>query len=357
MSIRRTGRNYLVAASIVSSATLAACGGSDDGGRAGGATAAECGEVTLRLSHQWPEPTGEEGDFRSVLAQRFADQVAEETDGLMAVQIFSNSSLVKSTEQYDAMLEGALDMSVFPLAYAAGRVPEFDISAMPAVLRSHEEAQAWEDAEIGQRLEKIMEENGSKVLTWVWNAGAIGAKGDPVVSPDDIRPGMTVRSGFAYHDRMLEAAGAGVSGMPSNEIYSAMQTGVLDAAVTSTGSFASFRLEELVDSYTSPSENTFWFLFEPLIMSTETFDRLCAEQQEAVVQVGEDLQEFAYSASEEDDARVQEIFEEAGVEVVQMDDAAFEQWRELAQDQWAAFAESVEDGQELLDLAKQASGE
>jgi TRAP-type C4-dicarboxylate transport system substrate-binding protein len=95
-------------------------------------------------------------------------------------------------------------------------------------------------------------------------------------------------------------------------------------------------------------------MFEPLIISTEAFDKLCSEQQDAVTKVGEDLQEFAYTASEEDDTRVEQVFEEAGVEVVQMDDAAFEQWQELAQEQWKAFADSVEGGQELLDLAQQA---
>lgn len=356
MTIRR---GPLLATVLTSALALSACGSAAGGGEGGGGGAAgECGDVTLRLSHQWPEPTGEEGDFRSMLAQQFADKVAEETGGQVKVQVFANSSLVKSTEQYDAMMQGAVDMSVFPLDYASGRVPEWSITLMPAMVRNHEEAQAWQDAEIGKRLAENMEENGVKVLTWVWNAGAIGAKGDPIVTPDDIRPGMTMRAAGSYVERMLESAGAGISSLPSNEIYTAMQTGVLDAAVTSTGSFGSYNLQEQVDSYTSPSEgNTFWFMFEPLIISTSSFDKLCSEQQDAVVKVGEELQEFAYTASEEDDTRVEKLFADAGVEVVKMDDAAFEQWRELAQEQWTAYAESVEGGQELLDLAKEVSGQ
>ena len=356
-----TRRRTLTATILTSTLALAACGGGDGGGDGGDAAsgAGGCEDVTLRLSHQWPEPTGDEGDFRSVLAQRFADQVSEQTDGQVTVQIFPNSSLVKSTEQYDAMMQGAVDMSVFPLDYASGRVPEWSITLMPAMVRNHEEAQAWQDAEIGKRLQENMEENGVRILTWVWNAGAIGAKGDPVVSPDDVRSGMTMRAAGSYVERMLEDAGAGISSLPSNEIYTAMQTGVLDAAVTSTGSFGSYNLQEQVDSYTSPAGegNTFWFMFEPLIISTEAYDKLCPEQQDAVDQVGADLQEFAYTASEEDDAAVEKLFEEAGVEIASMDDEAFQQWRDLAQEQWQAYAESVEGGQEFLDLAKQVSGE
>ena len=55
--------------------------------------------------------------------------------------------------------------------------------------------------------------------------------------------------------------------------------------------------------------------------------------------------------------RVEEIFSEAGVEVTTMDDAAFDEWQKLAEKQWEAFATSAPNGQELLDLAKEASGE
>jgi TRAP-type C4-dicarboxylate transport system substrate-binding protein len=136
-----------------------------------------------------------------------------------------------------------------------------------------------------------------------------------------------------------------------------MQTGVLDAAVTSTGSFASYNLQEQVSSYTSPTENTFWFMFEPLIISTESMEQLCTEQQEAVRSVGEELQDFAYTASEEDDTKVEEVFADAGVEVVTMDDAAFGEWQALAEEQWEAYAESAPNGRELLDLAKEAAKE
>ena len=353
-------RRGILAATVVTTTTLtmAACGGGDSAGGGTAAAGGECGDATLRLSHQWPEPTGDEGDFRAVLAQRFADQVSEETDGQVTVQIFANSSLVKSTEQYDAMQQGAVDMSVFPLDYASGRVPEWSITLMPTLVRNHEDAQAWKDAEIGQRLAENMEENGVIPLTWVWNAGAIGTKGAPVEAPDDVRPGMTMRAAGSYVERMLEDAGAGISSLPSNEIYTAMQTGVLDAAVTSTGSFASFNLQEQVDSFTSPAAgNTFWFMFQPLIVSTEAFGKLCEDQQDALRQAGEDLQDFAYSASEEDDTRVEKVFADAGVEVVQMDDEEFQQWRDLAQKQWKAFADSVEGGQEMLDLAQEASGQ
>ncbi|MGH3648509.1 MAG: TRAP transporter substrate-binding protein DctP, partial [Micromonosporaceae bacterium] len=202
---------------------LTACGLAAGGGN---------GEkVTLRLSHQWPAVDKQgEGDFRSVLAQRFADRVRERTDGQVDIKIYPSNSLIeKPDQQYDAITRGAVDMSVYPLDYASGDVPQFSITLMPAMMRSHAEARKWQDAAIGRRVEKITEEHGVKILTWVWNAGAIAAKSaQPIVSPDDVRRGTVVRAAGSRVEQMLESVGFGISSMPSSEIYTAMQTGVLD---------------------------------------------------------------------------------------------------------------------------------
>lgn len=313
--------------------------------------------ITLKLSHQWPQATAEEGDFRSRLAVLFAEEVEKRTNGQVKIEIFPSSSLVKAQEQYDAMIAGALDMSVYPLDYAGGKVPQFGITLMPALVRNHKQAQGWKEAEIGKKIEEIAEQNGIKILTWVWNAGAIGNKGEPIITPDDIKPGMKMRAAGSYVEEMLASAGAGITSMASSEIYSALQTGVLDAAVTSASSFASYKLYEQIDSLVSSRKNTFWFMFEPLIISLNTWNKLTPEQQQIFLEVGAELQPFAYEESIKDDESVAQLFEEKGVKVVDMDDEAFEQWLELAKPVWEKFAQNVEGGQELLDLALQVSAE
>src|SRR5215204_2785649 len=326
---------------------LSACGLAESGG--GGD-----GPVTLRLSHQWPGASEGEGDFRAVLAQRFAQQVKERTNGDVTVRIYPNNSLIEDPEQqYQAMEEGTTQMSVFPLDYASGDVPAFSITLMPAMVRDHAQAQNWQDAEIGRRVEEMTEENGVKVLTWVWNAGAIGVKeGDPVVSPGDVQSGMVTRAAGPRVEQMLERVGFGLASMDSSEIYNAMQTGTLDSAITSTSSFSSYRLYEQVNSYTSPTGgNTFWFMFEPLIISMEEFEQLTPEQQKIFEEEGAELQEYAYTASQEDDVRVDKEFEEAGVKVVPMDAKSFAEWQQVSQPVWDDFARDVEGGQEMIELA------
>lgn len=340
---------------VVATASCAPGSGKESGEGAGEA-AAECSDVELRLSHQWPEATSEEGDFRSQIAQRFAEQIAEQTDDKVKVTIYPNSTLAKATEQYEALSAGSIDMSVFPLDYGSGQVPEWSITLMPGLVRSHEAAKQWDSSEIGEAVHKSMEENGLIALTDVWNAGGIGIKADkPVVRPGDVPPGSTWRAAGTYVERMLEESGAGITSLPSSEIYPSMQTGVLDAAVTSASSFASYNLQEQVKSYTSPTENTFWFMYEPLVISEQAFGKMCAEQQEAARSIGADLQEYAYTASAEDDSRVEKIFKDAGVNVVTMSDEDFAEWQPVAEKQWESYANEIEGGQELLDLAKKVA--
>jgi TRAP-type C4-dicarboxylate transport system substrate-binding protein len=318
-------------------------------------------EVNLRLSHQWPGVNEEgEGDFRAVLANRFAEEVDQRTDGQVTAEIFPSNSLIEDpTEQYEAITQGTSDMSVFPLDYASGDVPAFSITLMPTMVRNHEQSQNWQEAEIGQRIQELTEENDVKILTWVWNAGAIGVRsGDPIVSPDDVQGGNVTRAAGPRIEQMLERVGFGLSSMPSSDIYNAMQTGTLDSAITSTGSFSSYRLYEQVSGYTSPTGGyMFWFMFEPLIIGMDQFEQLSPEEQDAVEEAGAELQDYAYEAAAEDDVRVDEEFEENGVDVVQMNEESFEQWQEASQPVWESFAEEVEGGQELIDLADQVPAE
>ena len=134
-------------------------------------------------------------------------------------------------------------------------------------------------------------------------------------------------------------------------MYSALQTGVLDAGITSASSFASYKLFEVVDYLTAPTNNTFWFMAEPLVISTKTWDTLSADQQAVMEEVAAELQTFVNEASTADDARVAKLFTDEGVDVYEIDDAAYAKWVEAAKPQWDAFAKDVEGGQELIDMA------
>ncbi len=141
----------------------------------------------LKLSHQFPASTGDSGDFRDQLARKFAAEVESRSGGSLKVEIYPGSSLMKTKSQFGALRKGILDMSVLPLAYGGGEVPEVTLTLMPALVQSYEQGLRWKTAPIGAELEKILEAKGIKIVTWVWQAGGIASRGNPIVAPEDAR--------------------------------------------------------------------------------------------------------------------------------------------------------------------------
>jgi len=308
-------------------------------------------ETVIKISHQFPAASDESGDFRDRLARKFAAEVEKRTMGELKFQIFPSGSLVKTTAQFSALRKGTLDMSVLPLAYGGGEVPEVNLTLMPATITSYEQAYRWKDAPIGKELEKILDAKGIKIITWIWQAGGMASISKPVVTPEDAK-GLKIRGGDRTMELVLKEAGASVVSLPSSEIYTAMSSGVLDAAMTSSTSLISFRLYELSKSVTSARNRTIWFMFEPLLISKDTWNKLTPAQQKIFTEVGASLEKFAIDAAKADDLKMAEVYTKAGVKVVDMDEATFNRWREIAKkSSYKDFAEKAPNGQALLDMA------
>ena len=107
---------------------------------------------TLKISHQFPGGTPDRGDFRDRLARRFAAEVSRRTGGDLAFEIHPGSTLMKTLSQFSALRRGALDLTVYPLAYAGTEVPEASIGLMPCLVTSYEQGTAWKTADVGREL-------------------------------------------------------------------------------------------------------------------------------------------------------------------------------------------------------------
>ena len=291
---------------------------------------AQTAEV-LKISHQFPGGTIAEGDFRDRLCRKFAFEVEKRTSGALKALIYPGSSLMKTNAQFSSMRKGALDMSLVPLSYAGGEVPETNIGLMPALVPSYAQGAAWKTAEVGKQLAKVLDAKGVLIVSWVWQAGGVASRTRPLVTPDDAK-GMKVRGGSREMDMMLKKAGAAVITLPSNEIYAAMQTGAMDAAMTSSTSFISFKLEEIAKHLTTGRDKTYWFMFEPLMISKEVFTKLPKVQQDVVMAVGAELEVFARDAAKADDKAAADIYAKAGAKVYDMNEATVKKWQVIARE-------------------------
>src|SRR5229473_1712915 len=258
--------------------------------------------TTLKISHQFPGGTIDKGDFRDRLCRVFAAEVAKRSGGEISAEIYPNSSLIKTNAQFSAMRKGALDISLYPMPYAGGEVPETNIGLMPGLVATYDQGLAWKKNPIGKALTDFLADKGIILLTWVW------------------------------------------------------QTGACDAGITSSTSLISFRLEEVSKALTSGAGASYWFMLEPLMMSKTIFDSLPKKHQDIILAVGTELEAFGKKGAQDDDIEVAKVYEKAGAKVSPLDVATVGKWRDIARDTaWKDYGAKTATAANLLKLASDVS--
>ncbi len=304
-------------------------------------------QVTLKASHQFP---GGKGDARDEMVQIIAREAKAANVGI-DIQVYPGASLFKPNDQWNAMVNGQLDISSFPLDYASGKIGAFSATLMPALVRNHERATRLNDSPFMKDIKAKIDKAGVVVLADAWLAGAVASKKGCIRKPEDIK-GLKIRSAGPTFAAMWQQAGASIVSIPSNEVYNALQTGVADATDTSTGSFVSFRIYEQVKCITAPGDNALWFMYEPVLMSKRSFNRLNAQQKDALIKAGKKSEDYFNKATKGLDDDMVATFKKNNVEVVSLTPAEFDAWVKIAQDSsYKQFAAEVPDGKKLIDEA------
>jgi TRAP-type C4-dicarboxylate transport system substrate-binding protein len=301
-------------------------------------------QITLKASHQFP---GGKGDARDEMVNLLAKEVEKANVGVK-IQVYPGQSLYKAMEQYKPLVEGQLDITSLPLDYAAGFVPEFSITLMPGLVKNHEHAQRLNTSPFMKDIKKLLNDQGAIVLADAWLAGGFASKNKCITNPESIK-GQVTRAAGPMFEEMLVGAGASISSMASSEVYQGLQTGVLNAVNTSSQSFVSFKLFEQVKCITPPGKYALWFMYQPLLMSKKSFDKLNPKQKEAILAAGKKAEQYITKESALLDSEMEKVFKEKGVQIHQMTEADFNAWIALAKKtSYKKFGEKVKGGDQLI---------
>src|ERR1700743_2725312 len=311
--------------------------------------------TALKISHQFPGGTIDKGDFRDRLCRMFAAEVSKRSNGDISADIYPNSSLIKTNAQFSAMRKGALDISLYPMPYAGGELPETNIGLMPGLVATYDQGLRWKKEPVGKALTDFLADKGIILLTWVWQAGGVASRSRAIVAPEDSK-GLKVRGGSREMDMVLQTAGASVLSVASNEIYAAMQTGACDAGITSSTSLISFRLEEVAKSLPSGAKASYWCMSETLLMSKSIFDALPKNHQDTILALGTEMEAFGRTGAQADDAEVAKTYAKTGAKVSALDAATVNKWRDIARDTaWKDYSAKSAKAANLLKLASDVS--
>src|SRR5258708_2578193 len=183
-----------------------------------------------------------------------------------------------------------------------------------------------------------------------------GGKGD--VRDDMVQ--MIAKAAQAANVGLTVQVYPGASLFKPNQQWNALVDGQLDISLfaldnandTSLGTFDSTRLYEVTDCLTAPGNNALWFMYEPVLMSKKSLDKLNKAQQDALIKAGKDAQAYFEGKADAVNNEAIKDFEDHKVKVVTLGDADYNTWLDLAKKtSYAKFAKDVPNGQKLIDEA------
>ena len=213
-------RNFLALTGAgLATAGLAACGGSESGG-GGGAT-------TLRLAFNQTE-----NHPQYIAFTEMGKRLSERTDGAYSIEVYPNETLGAQQEAIQLLQDGSLELAMVGGAQMENFSEDFIVFNLPFVFDSQEHQSAvTNDPEIVGDLYSSLEGENISVLAGLHGGirNVYNAKG-PVVTPDDMA-GLKIRVQESdTHIEMLNLMGGSATPMAQGEVYTALQSGVLDGA-------------------------------------------------------------------------------------------------------------------------------
>ena len=229
-------------------------------------------QTVLRSAETHPDgyPTTEAVEY-------FGQLIEERTDGRYKVEVYHSAQLGQEADTIEQVRAGVIDLNRVSMGPWNGLVPETQVPSLPYIFRSPEHMRKVMLGEIGDEIAAGFEEHGVVLLTY-YDGGARSFYNSqkPIESPADIQ-GMKLRvmQSDIFVD-MVAALGGTATPMPYGEVYSAIQTGVVDGAENNFPSYDTAGHFEVATNY---SLDEHLIVPEVFVMSKASWDKLSAEDQ------------------------------------------------------------------------------
>lgn len=300
--------------------------------------------ATLRFAHPTPQ-----SDLQHELAEAFKEAVESESGGELSVQIFPNGQLGNDAQMIDGARSGIIDITLSGLNNFTGLVPQATAFTLPFMFEDSEAAWRALDGEPGDEIMQDLESFGLKGLAFPENGfrEMTNSRG-PIREPSDL-DGLRMRVNNSITlSNMFEMLGANPQQVPVSELYTALETGVVNAQDHPLGIVVSFNFDE-VQEYLSMTHHAYSPLL--MVMNLQSFERLTPEQQEIVQQAADDATEMQRSRSVE---QIEEMISDLESEGMQVNrDVNVEAFREAVQPVWQSYTD--ENGEEMVNRIQQAA--
>lgn len=294
---------------------LGACGnGNDEENDTKADNSKDNDTISMKLGHN---VSGEDHPY-NLAAEYFADLVDEKTNGDIDITIYPGGQLGDEVDMLEMVQSGTLDSALISASVFSGSTSVLDGLTIPFLIDSYDTYNEVLKTDVVQEMLDSLEDVDVKGLGFN-NAGMrhIGSNIEPIETPDDFS-GLKIR--VMESPMMLDifnTLGANSTPMAYGELYSALQTGVIDAHETNLVSFTEENFHEVTDYisllgvYHTPNVS---------IVNLDTFNSLSDEQQVAFEEAGKETSLWIVEQMQSIDDEALKELKELDKEINEIDD-------------------------------------
>ena len=283
-------------------------------------------DIVLKAGH-----SQNDGEPMDLGLDMIAEHLEKATGGKATVEVFPNMQLGGEVEMIKQVLTGSLDITSPSNAPLTNFVPELKLFDMPFLFRDQDHMIAVLRGPVLQEINKVVAKRGIRLLG-VYNVGVrhLMTK-EPVKSIEDLQ-GLKIRTMQSkYHMAAWNAFGANATPISYAELYSSLQTGVVDGAEAANTNYYEKKFYEVAPNW---GQVGWTILTAPIIMSEKKFQSLPEDVQAALLEGGAKAAEWEQDHYAAVDAERLGKLEEAGATITALDPVPF---REAAKKVYEEF--------------------
>lgn len=262
----------------------------------------------------------------------FGELLKERTDGRYSVEVFHSSQLGEEADTVEQVRAGVIDINRTSLGPWNNLIPETTIPSLPYIFRSVEHARKVMNGPVGDEILAAFEPYGVVALAF-YDGGARSFYNTkkPIQTIADLK-GMKFRvmQSDIFVD-MVAALGATATPMPYGEVYSGLETGVIDGAENNFPSYDTAKHAEVAKYY---SLDQHLIVPEVLVMAKTTWDKLTPEDQAIVKQAAKDSVTKQYELWDAQVAKSRKVVEGEGAKISEPDKQPFIDAMKPVYDKW-----------------------
>lgn len=258
-----------------------------------------------------------------VAVQNMGEKLKQQTDGKLEIKVFPGGVLGDEKQMIEQAQMGAIDMIRISMAPVAAILPDIEVFTLPYVFRDEDHMHKVIDGDIGKSIgEKLTNNPKSRLvfLGWMDSGTRNLITKTPVTTPEALK-GMKIRvQGSPVALATLKAMGANAVAMGVSEVYSGMQTGVIDGAENNPPTFVAHNYLPIAKNYTLSGH---FITPEMLLYSKVKWDKLSADDQQKILTLAREAQAEQRTLWQAYNADAVEKMKAGGVKFQEIDKAVF----------------------------------